>query len=103
VTVAFGAFIIVSVTWVGILATLSLDRLGIRRVPPGSRLQGYGILLVTSGILVGSFAEVQGWSLSLQRDVKAIMVAPVLAGLALLIISLVRVPKAPKKQRRNRP
>jgi hypothetical protein len=44
---ADGAVIVVSGAWVAILAGLSLDRLGIRRVPAGGRLHGYGMLRVT--------------------------------------------------------
>ncbi len=85
----FVALVVLAVAWVSVLARMAFDRLGIKPLPAGRRLQGYGILLCTTGPLIDASTEVGGWSQD--RYIANMVVLPlVLAGLAILVGGLVR-------------
>jgi hypothetical protein len=75
------AFVVLAVAWVAVVARLAFDRLGSRPVPPGRRLQGYGILLIMTGLLAG----VSRW-----RILHDLVLPLVLCGLVILAAGLVR-------------
>jgi hypothetical protein len=92
---AVGALISLCCGSTAVFVWLALDLLGIRRLSPGRRWQGYGLMLLTTGSLIECLAAVLGSSLSQRRIIDIATLLLILTGLPVLVRGLVYQAQGP--------
>ena len=83
-----GGLVALCAGWIGVVAVLILDLAGVRRAGVGRRWQGYGLLLIVTGMLARAFAAERSWPTASLRGVDVVMLACILPGLVFLVAGL---------------
>jgi hypothetical protein len=88
-----------AVAWVAILARMMFDFFGTRPRPTARLLQGCGLLLIMTVLLVVFSAEVGGWTHDQYRIAHIVVLPLALTGLVIVVVGQVKRDRPNRTQR----